>query len=346
MATNPSTFLEYSLCNIQFWSALVGQKIKHSVFGSGIIKEMRLGDSIDNSSAIVQLDQPVASVGSGMTDIKKIGLRAFNGQIITELSLPVGLLEKVNTFEKEKIQRDLERQQREAERSRREQLEREQWEREEAERQEQLEREANARNEFRLRKEKYQVTSFKETSPLSDLNKILIKLDDGNILSDYDEQWLKSNGLFSVIAIYYERIGNLATAGSNWRKVDNPHRALEITDSIVKPNHYVLTMRGGAFRDISDFDHAKECALSALQLAPDDFHPYNLLGAIYYQQGLPEEGNKYFEKANALGSKPHDEDTIIRSALKKAEKQAKKNVAKYLMAKDPVRYEWAKYYLK
>jgi Flp pilus assembly protein TadD len=107
-------------------------------------------------------------------------------------------------------------------------------------------------------------------------------------------------------------------------------------------------MRGGAFRDISDFEHAKECALSALQLAPKDYHPYNLLGAIYYQQGLPEEGNKYFKKANELGSKPYEEDTNIKSALKKAESQAKNYIAKYLLAKDPVRYEyeWERFYLK
>jgi tetratricopeptide (TPR) repeat protein len=226
------------------------------------------------------------------------------------------------------------------------QIEQEQREKEELERIEQFKREENARNEFMLRKAKYQVSSFKNNSPLSELNLILMKLDDNDSISDQDEQWLKSNRLFPVLAIHYERISNLAAAGSNWRKSDNPRRALEITQNIQSPNQYILTMRGGAFRDINDYEQAKECAFSALQQAPNDHHPYNLLGAIFYQQGLPEEGYKYFQKANSLGSKPIEEDTSIKSALSKAGSDEKKLVAEFLLAKDPKRYEWTKFYLK
>lgn len=340
-------FLEYSLSNPKIWLMLVGQKITHSTFGSGTIKEIVLGDSFSNNSvAIIQLDSPIDSIGSGLTNTKKLGLQAFNGQIITELSLPDELAERLESFEREKFERELELQRREAERIRLKQIEKELQEKEEQERIEQLKREENARNEFELRKEKYQISSFKDNSPLSELNIILMKLDENNPLSDRDEQWLKSNRLFPVLAIYYERVGNLASAGSNWRKSDNPQRALEITQNLQSPNHYILTMRGGAFRDISDFKQAKECAFSALQLAPNNYHPYNLLGAIFYQQGLPEEGYKYFQKANSLGSKPVDEDTSIKSALSKAGSDEKKLVAKFLLAKDPKRYEWAKFYLK
>ena len=119
MAINPSVFLEYSLSNPEVWLMLVGQKLTHNIFGSGTIKEIRLGDSvISNSLAIIQLDHPVNSIGSGLTDVKKLGLQAFNGQIITELSLPDELIEELKMFERGKIERELERQRQEAERIR------------------------------------------------------------------------------------------------------------------------------------------------------------------------------------------------------------------------------------
>ena len=250
---------------------MVGQKLTHKVFGSGIIKEICIGNKgITDSLAVIQLDCPIESIGSGLSDIKKIGLQAFTDEIINELNVPDELVEKIELFEREKLEQVLEIERRVAERIRLKEIEQERLEKEGQERREQFNREENARTEFKLRKEKYQVLSFTEISPLSELNRILIKLDDYEAISDDDEQWLENNKLFPVLAIYYERIGNLAKAGSNWRKSDNPHRALEITQNLPSPNHYVLTMRGGAYRDIGDFEMAKECALSAIRIEPND----------------------------------------------------------------------------
>ena len=46
-------------------------------------------------------------------------------------------------------------------------------------------------------------------------------------------------------------------------------------------------------------DEAERCGQTAIKLAPKDFYPYNLLGAVYFQRGDPEEGDKYFQVASA-----------------------------------------------
>lgn len=149
MIINPSIFLEYSLSNLQVWLALIGQKIKHSIYGRGTIKEIQLSDNIRDSIAIIQFDQLTGLTGMNKADTKKFGLIAFNGQLITELSLPAELIEDVLAFETDKLQLELQRRE-------------EQLQREEAERQQQLEREANARDEFRLAQNEQELKRFGE----------------------------------------------------------------------------------------------------------------------------------------------------------------------------------------
>lgn len=270
-----------------------------------------------STTATIQFDKQVKSSSRGLTYILNISLEAFDGKLITEVSLSDELIEKIDEFERIKEKETL-----------------------------QIERELTAKNEFKFRKAKYQVSWFEDNSPLSELNRILIFLDEGNNLSDYDIQWLNSNCLFQVLGYYYEKIGYLARAGSNWRKSDNPQRALAITENITKQDSYILTMRGAAFKDIGDLDNAKESALSAIRLSPNSFYPYNLLGAIFCQQGMPEEGFLNFEKAILLGSKRNNEDGYVRSALKEAGHEERIRVAKFLLEKDPIRYKWANIYLK
>lgn len=79
---------------------------------------------------------------------------------------------------------------------------------------------------------------------------------------------------------------------------------------------------------------------------PQSYYPYNLLGAVYYQQGLPEKGERYFDRARELGSSLNEEDEVIQSAIEKAGQAERAIVAEYLLRKDPTRYEWARYYLQ
>ena len=104
-------------------------------------------------------------------------------------------------------------------------------------------------------------------------------------------------------------------------------------------------MRGGAYRDLGQLADAETAAREAMDLDPQSFYPYNLLGAIYYQRGLPEAGERYFDRARELGSSPHEEDEGIQSAIEKAGEAERVIVAEYLLRKDSTRYEWARYYL-
>jgi Flp pilus assembly protein TadD len=209
-----------------------------------------------------------------------------------------------------------------------------------------MEQRDEERQAFRRRKEKYQISGYSDESPASPLNKILSELDEQNSLSHADRKWLEKWELLQPIALHYEKEGKLASAGSYWRQAGNPQRALEITaDAKHHQNPAILTMRGGAYRDLEQLDDAETAAREAIDLDPQRHHPYNLLGAIYCQRGLPEKGECYFERARELGSRPHEEDEAIRSAVEKAGPAEKVVTAEYFLRKDPVRYEWARDYL-
>ena len=222
--------------------------------------------------------------------------------------------------------------------------EQERKQREDQIKQAQYEDEAN--QAFRRLKEKYQVAWYDEFSPISRLNRVLMEIDDGKILTEGDEHWLSDEGLFQALALYYERVGKLASAGSNWRKANRPDRTIEITeDERLHNNSAILTTRGGALRDLGALDEAERCGQTAIKLAPKDFYPYNLLGAVYFQRGDPEEGDKYFQVARSLGSRPYDEISNIRSAIEKAGADEKRRVIEYLLRKDPERYRWTRSYI-
>lgn len=330
--SNVSIFLSYAGNSLDIWRSIEGQRIKHAQYGNGKILKVQ-GDHVQDLIFVIQLDQFVESPVSGVTDKVKIGKVAFNGVIITELTLPDSVKEGLVRLERAK----------EEERKQREIIELQLREQEKRAR-EQKELEVKARQEFLERKKKYQVEWFEDNSPVSPLNEILIKLDEEAHLMPENEDWLVKGKFFTVLAIYYERIGRLASAGSNWRKARQPQRALQITENETA-NPYILTMRGGAFRDIEQLDAAEESGKKAIALAPEDYHPHNLLGAVYYQRGMPQQGDVYFQKAKDLGSPPDDIDKSIRSAVEKASKAEKRQVAEYLLAKDPIKYKWANYYL-
>lgn len=358
MNINSDVFLEYAKNKHEALLLLIGQKIKHNSFGECTIQEVKIdSDEFFDSRIILQLDHEGESKEGGVPNVKIISIRALNGEIIAEVSAPVEWKEELTlvqeklinqTFAYEKTESFL--QQQEEKRIRRENITRNlrEMRQQEISRRKLIEddhrmREEKAWNEFRLLKEKYGVTFFLENSPLSELNKILINLEEKNYLSVEGEKWLKNNQLYPVLAIYNEREGNISVAGSLWRKANYPERALQISDNLKSYDHYLLTMRGGAYRDLNDLELAKDCALKAIACAPNDYYAYNLLGAILFQQGFAEEGENYFEKAIKLGSKPNEGD--IKAALKKAGVAERRAVAEYLLKKDPQRYGWAIDYL-
>lgn len=185
---------------------------------------------------------------------------------------------------------------------------------------------------------------------------ILKKIESGAHLSKNEKQLLEQQRLFSLLALYYERQYNTTrdtfaaiNASKYWRKQGEPEHALKITGGIEDKDSYrmsmVLTTRGGAFKDRGALVEAEECARKAIRLDKESYHPWNLLGAVYYQQGEPKEGSKCFNKAEELGAKPRDKETAIRSAVQRAGDTERQKVKLYLQQVHPKLYGKFRKYL-
>ena len=217
---------------------------------------------------------------------------------------------------------------------------------------------SQAQDQFKKLANKYNVDINKvvdESGP-TPLAPILIKLDSKEDLDESEMEWLKNNSIFNVLATYHHRlfrsagdVWDLAKASSNLRDARMPNKAIEISSEFLgKPvvNHKaaaaVLTSRGGAFRDLRKLSEAKKSALDAIKILPDSFHPHTLLGAVYYEEGDPSEGDKYFEKAISLGATPRVEKTEIQTILRRSDVEIRKTIVDYLLKKDPEKYAWVK----
>jgi tetratricopeptide (TPR) repeat protein len=137
-----------------------------------------------------------------------------------------------------------------------------------------------------------------------------------------------------------------------WRRLNRPKEALRLSGDILKQTTVpprlmaaLLTTRGAAFRDMYDFEEAERCATEAIGIAPENFQPYNLMGAICMQVGRPEQGFEYFSLAGLLGAPRLDQARNIEEAVRLAEPEARKRSARFLLQKDPGRFQWAEAYL-
>jgi len=193
-----------------------------------------------------------------------------------------------------------------------------------------------------------------ENNEPSELVVILKELDDASLLSDDHYNWLINKNLHLVAAracyMVYQSSGDywsLVRAGKSLRKAGMPNKVIELVDDQFLSNirasrvkSALLTNRGGAKRDINDLDGAKGDGLAAAEMNPESFHPHNLLGAVLYQAGDPELGDKHFETALNLGARRQDQEFEIRSAFYKSTPQAREAVRNYLLEKDPIKYAW------
>lgn len=321
---NASVFVAFAGSDPDRWKMLIGQKVTHPNYGAGVVVSVEQKGSFRFRVRFGEIQ------GNELTFTEFVLAEQF------KISLPEAMYETVKA-EREKARVEKERREREA-----------------AEAKAQLEREAKARRDFARLKEKYQI-SYSYPSPVSRLYQILLGLEESSSLVKSDIEWLEAQGLFDFLARLYEnrfrKYGDgwdLVKASSHWRTAGSPDKALDATKGFSSGDKRlmaaVLTTRGGAFRDINALTEAEDCARKALTANPDSVrHAYNLLGAICYQRGSPEEGDKHFEKA---GITPDERDRQIRDVLAKAGRVEKTEVARYLLRKDPKRYEWAKYYLQ
>ena len=314
------------------WDGIVGQPVTHAKLGRGRVVRVK---QRDDGLPIVY----VRFVGEALGQQEKGFLTtSFGDGVFTEVVLPDELAARV--------ERDVQR--REAEELRLIQEEREHTH--------QLTLETDARRHFASLRKKYHVGEHQGESPISPLYRILLLLEEDGALTDEDIEWLGSRRLFTVLAMMYQGryekgrdLWDLVKASSKWQDAGDHQRALMITEGTTSTDPKlvgaILTTRGRAQRNLRDLDGAEECAREAIALNPTSFYAYNLLGAIYYQLGYPEDGDEQFEKALELGASERGMDGEIRAAVRIAGRKQQRDVAKFLLGKDPHRYEWAKHYL-
>ncbi|MBD2077486.1 hypothetical protein H6F86_27110 [Phormidium sp. FACHB-592] len=220
---------------------------------------------------------------------------------------------------------------------------------------------------FRILKVKYQIVGQLAVVPFYE---IMLKLERGErldpkqVIQLIEERRLSRHGKIAIAyykleAMFYEkeyqRTGNrwnLPSASSNWRKADESENALKVTESVnwnkIQESDLkaaLLVTRGAAFRDLGQLDEAEKCVAQAMECQSDSHQPYTLMGAIYYDRCEYSEGDKWFEMAAERGADDTD-DEIERIVRMTKDKDKRRDVAEYLLNKDPVRYGWATSYLK
>jgi hypothetical protein len=220
---------------------------------------------------------------------------------------------------------------------------------------------------FRLLKAKYQLVGQLEADPFYEIMLKLereVRLDPKQVIQLIEENRLSRHGKIAIAhyrleAKFYEQEyqqtgnkWNLPSASSNWRKANEPENALKVIERVnlnkiqesdLKSALWVT--RGAAFRDLDQLDKAENCATQAMECQPDSHQPYTLMGAICYDRREYADGDHWFEMAAERGADDAD-DEIERIVRMTKDKNKRREVAEYLLSKDPDRYAWANSYLK
>ena len=221
---------------------------------------------------------------------------------------------------------------------------------------------------FQTLKRKYKIID--PNLPINPFYGIMVKLereerlDPKQVVQLIEEHRLYRHGKIAIAyyrleAIFYEkeyqRTGNkwnLPSASSNWRKADQPEKALEVTEKVnlskvreADLKSALLVTRGGAFRDLTRLDEAESCAAQAMESQPDNHQPYTLMAATCYDLGKYADGDTWFEMAAERGANDTD-DEIEKIVRITKDNNKRKEVVEYLLNKDLKRYAWAKSYLK
>lgn len=219
--------------------------------------------------------------------------------------------------------------------------------------------------EHRILLSKYGLCLSVESEPSSRLISILRSLDLGKRFSADEFLWFETEGkeYFSdrIRHIYHQReaahfadeyrktkdLWHVASASKHYRKSEMPSEADELLSSISsqqlknpKLQSVLLTTHGGVKRDLGHLNQSLQLGLQAHKVAPDNFQPCTLLGAVSYELGKPSEGDDWYRKAVDRGYKEHDVDRDLKNLLRRVSEGVFQKNMDFLLKKDPVRYEW------
>lgn len=358
-----SEFAHHAGSDLNSWHKALGSRFVHSTLGSGVLTSVapRKPSGVYFCVAFDGEDEPSEFP---VTSISRFTYVFLPTQCKDD---PFFVTLAQHQFEREEQERkELERKRQAAiaEEERRRQQARTEEERrlraEEATRQRIAEEEAT--KEFAELRDRYGAQDPPDTSPSHTLFRILKQIDSGEVLSEIDVNYLVEQRQHMPLAMYFEaryrRIGDpwsAVRACSQQRKAGIPQAAIALSGEILESDQRravstkalaaLLTTCGGAWRDLNHLDTAESCANEAIGKDRTSYQPHNLLGALHYQRGKPQEGDICFKKAEELGAPARDQDKERRQAVERAGVDEKKIVATYLLKKDPVRYHWARFYL-
>lgn len=346
-------FIAHAGNDAAVWKMIDGQQVTHTKEGVGtIIRTWFKAEPTPTILLFVRFHED----GKEM----KFHGEALAGRWFSDVQLPPGVLPELEQM-RERLQEERRRREEHAERHRKHQAELRKQQQEHAERQrEQQERERECAKEFADLKERYGAKGYRSANLSDWLYPVLLRIDQGELLLEKDVDWLKSRRLYGVLATYYQEneyrrrrdAWALVKASGYWRNTREPRKALGVTEPLLegklapKIGAAVLTTRGGAFRDLLDLDAAERCAREAIKLDRTSYYPYNLLGAVYWLRGEAEKGHECFVRAMELGAPLQDQVRQQESAMREIDPQQRRDVAKYLLERDPAKYGWADHHLE
>lgn len=212
---------------------------------------------------------------------------------------------------------------------------------------------------------RYGLDYFIEQPLLARVMEILRRLDDGTRLTDDDVLWLKTKGKAcyseSLQLAFHRREAeffsdeyartcdpwNAVNASAHYRKSDQPGRAHELLTSLPPGAHSspklkssIQTTHGGVMRDLGRSYEALEFGHRAHALAPRDFRPCTLLGAIHIESGDLAAGWEWYRKAAERGATEWSIDQDLRGLFARADHDRREEIRALLLREDPTRYRW------
>ena len=222
-----------------------------------------------------------------------------------------------------------------------------------------------AKMKNRSLRKRYGIDVFIEKNHFGRLMGIIQQLDDGNRVSENDALWLTTEGkdYYSVTlqSAFHEREAeyfaneyrrtsdpwNAINASAEYRKCKQASKANDLLASIPsarlttpKLKSAVATTHGGAMRDLRRLDDALRHGNQAHALAPNDYYPCTLLGAVNFELGHYAIGQDWYTKAVERGAPEHSVDKDLRGILVRATPARRKEIQSFLLSKDPIRYKW------
>ena len=197
--------------------------------------------------------------------------------------------------------------------------------------------------------------------------RLLRQVDIGQRLSAEDVVWLSTQGEESwtpKLHIAHHRLEAVAftddwhrtgdpwaavSASGHWRKADDAKEALDVTEAALatkspspKLCSALKTTHGGAMRDLRRLTEARDLGQDAQRLAPTDFRPCTLLGAVHMELGEFSTGQEWYEKAENLGAKRHSIDRDLPGILARAAPDRRAKLCAYLRSQDEHRFAWVR----